>query len=507
MEQDEEKRGRTASLPWMTTGRRGGKKAVCYYRHSAQDKQENSIEIQQEQVRKFAADHDIEIVREFADRGISGLSVEGRDGFNEMLNDYVVACKEDFGYVLVLDVSRWGRFQETDQSAYYTGLCANYGKQVVFTTIGFPKENDLLHGLHLSIERYRAASYSRELSGKVFKGCAKIASGGYWAGGAPPYGTSRLLLDEQRKPLYVLKRGDHKAIHNQRVVLTLGEEREVETVRGIFDAFANEGKEPIEIAARLNEARVPSPGGGEWSKLSVLSVIGNPIYAGDMVWNKSSQKMKSRSRKNPRSEWILHPDAFAPIVPRETFTLAQEILQARSEARFRRRSEDDMLDRLRRLYDRYGLVRAKLIAATSEMVSPATYINRFHAMDLAYQALFRDVIARRASEVVECLRATGGVELVDDFMVVDETFSVLVEAAVPVSSGYEVYWSFHPHLRREIDLTIGVPLSMPDECTVLAYVALPRLLFRRRVRLSSSAPEEFALYTCRLPELISELRR
>ena len=41
--------------------------AVAYYRHSAQDRQENSIPIQQDQVREWAANHDIEVVREFAD--------------------------------------------------------------------------------------------------------------------------------------------------------------------------------------------------------------------------------------------------------------------------------------------------------------------------------------------------------------------------------------------------------------------------------------------------------
>jgi DNA invertase Pin-like site-specific DNA recombinase len=96
---------------------------VAYYRHSAHDRQENSVEIQQELVRKLAAEHDIEIIREFADRGKTGLCVEGRDAFNEMLHEYVEGGKADFKYVLVLDVSRWGRFQETDLSAYYTGLC------------------------------------------------------------------------------------------------------------------------------------------------------------------------------------------------------------------------------------------------------------------------------------------------------------------------------------------------------------------------------------------------
>ena len=78
-------------MDWFNTRKTGKYRAVAYYRHSAQDRQENSVEIQQDQVRQFAKEHDIEIIREFADKGKSGLSTEGRDGFNEMLRDYVRA--------------------------------------------------------------------------------------------------------------------------------------------------------------------------------------------------------------------------------------------------------------------------------------------------------------------------------------------------------------------------------------------------------------------------------
>ena len=50
----------------------------------------------------------------------------------------------------------------------------------------------------------------------------KIAEQGYLAGGKPPYGLSRLLLDEKREPLHVLEAGQHKGIQNQRVTLTEG---------------------------------------------------------------------------------------------------------------------------------------------------------------------------------------------------------------------------------------------------------------------------------------------
>ena len=42
-------------------------RAVAYYRQSAQDEQDDSIPAQREQIREWADDHDVEIVREFTD--------------------------------------------------------------------------------------------------------------------------------------------------------------------------------------------------------------------------------------------------------------------------------------------------------------------------------------------------------------------------------------------------------------------------------------------------------
>ena len=162
---------------WWKTGNTGSEdsvirpKAVAYYRHSAQDRQENSIPIQQEQVRQFADDNGIEIVHEFLDRGKSGLTAAGRDGFQDMMENWV-KTKSDFQFVLCLDVSRWGRFQDIDLSAQYSAECTRHGKTVIYTSIGKPKENDPLYSVYVQFERFRAAQYSRELSDKVFRGCA-----------------------------------------------------------------------------------------------------------------------------------------------------------------------------------------------------------------------------------------------------------------------------------------------------------------------------------------------
>ena len=78
-------------------------RAVAYYRHSAQDRQENSIPIQRDQVREWADKNGVEIIREFADAGKSGLTSEGRPAFTEMMDEWVKK-RTDFSYILCLDV-------------------------------------------------------------------------------------------------------------------------------------------------------------------------------------------------------------------------------------------------------------------------------------------------------------------------------------------------------------------------------------------------------------------
>ena len=302
-------------------------RAVAYYRHSAEIGQENSVEIQQDNVRSFAERHDIEIINEFADRGKSGLNAEGRPAFNEMME--WVRTRDDFVLILVLDVSRWGRFQDIDLSAQYSAECKRHKKEVIYTSIGRPKENDPLYPVYVQFERFRAAQYSRELSDKVWRGCMKIAEQGYWAGGAPPYGLQRLLLDERREPAGVLERGQRKGIQNQRVTLLPGDGFEVAILRRIFHEFVEMRHSEHRIAERLNDERIPSPGGARWTAGMVIARLTNDKYAGTMVYNRTTQKLKTPRRPNPEEEWVRTPEAFEGVISPDQFLQAQELLIAR----------------------------------------------------------------------------------------------------------------------------------------------------------------------------------
>src|SRR5277367_6815925 len=100
-------------------------RAAEYVRMST-DHQRYSTENQSDAIRRYAQARGIEIVRTYAAHGKSGLSIRGRDALQAMIDD-VYAGRADFSVILVYDVSRWGRFQDADESAYYGYLCRSAG--------------------------------------------------------------------------------------------------------------------------------------------------------------------------------------------------------------------------------------------------------------------------------------------------------------------------------------------------------------------------------------------
>ncbi len=479
-------------------------RAVAYYRHSAKDRQENSVAIQQEQVQQWARENGVEIIHEFADRGKSGLTAEGRHAFNDMMENWVRG-RSDFDFILCLDVSRWGRFQDIDLSATYSAECKRHGKEVIYTVHGKPKKNDQLYQIYVQFERFRAAQYSRELSDKVLRGCIKIAQQGYWAGGKPPYGFGRLLLDEARNPVQLLDAGQRKSIQNQRVTLAPGDAHQVATVKRIFHEFAGGNLDTRQIAEGLNRDGIVSPGGGLWAAGKVRRILINELYVGTLVYNKTTQKLKTPTRHNPKGEWVRTGDAFDPIVQRTIFDQAQQVLAAASL----RYTPPKMVERISLLFQQHGFFRPSLVDADEAAPSPATYSKHFGSLDLAYQQVFGVALGQVRAEVESLVRGlVPEVESYDDFLVVNRKFTVLIQPSVPVQHGYSQYWYFRPDLRGAVDITLGVPISGPTAPQILGYLALPRLMVRRGgIRLFGSSESRLDMYGHTGLEVIFELAR
>src|SRR6202047_1854448 len=116
-------------------------RAAQYVRMST-DYQRYSIQNQAAAIATFAEQRDLTIVRTYVDEGRSGLRIKGRAGLIELIDD-VRSGRADFGHILVYDVSRWGRFQDVDESAHYEFVCKSAGIPVLYCGEQFDNDGSL----------------------------------------------------------------------------------------------------------------------------------------------------------------------------------------------------------------------------------------------------------------------------------------------------------------------------------------------------------------------------
>lgn len=153
----------------------GFKRAAVYVRMSS-NPQDHSIEHQLVRLNAYANDNGFRVVKMYADAGKSGLCINGRDGLQELITE-VKAGSAGFDTVLVYDVSRWGRFQDTDESAYYEFICRQAGVKVVYCAEHFVDDGSPVYSLMKGMKRIMAAEYSRELGEKY---CTRSADFPRW---------------------------------------------------------------------------------------------------------------------------------------------------------------------------------------------------------------------------------------------------------------------------------------------------------------------------------------
>jgi DNA invertase Pin-like site-specific DNA recombinase len=90
--------------------------------------------------------------------GRSGLSVDGRDGIQRLMKEVQTGAAK-FAAILVYDVSRWGRFQDAEEAAYYEHLCSRAGIRVHYCGEQFDNDGSIGSILLKSAKRVMAGEY------------------------------------------------------------------------------------------------------------------------------------------------------------------------------------------------------------------------------------------------------------------------------------------------------------------------------------------------------------
>jgi DNA invertase Pin-like site-specific DNA recombinase len=333
---------------------------------------------------EYAKQHGCEIVKVYSDEGKSGLNIQGRNELTRMIQD-VQSGQATFSCILVYDVSRWGRFQDADESAHYEYVCRQAGIAVHYCAEQFVNDGSPVSTIVKGVKRAMAGEYSRELSTKVFQGACRLIQCGYKQGGTAGFGLRRMLIDQNGNRKTLLKMGEQKSIQTDRVVLVAGPEDEVETVRWIYQVFLKGQVEP-EIAASLNARDILTDFQRPWTRGTIHQVLINEKYIGNNVYHRTSFKLKQKHVTNPPDRWVRANGVFQKIIEPEQFQKVQTIILERS----RKLTDEEMLEKLRSLLSRHGWISGILIDEAEDLPSSAAFRHRFGSLVAAYRLIGYD---------------------------------------------------------------------------------------------------------------------
>ncbi|MCC7085138.1 MAG: recombinase family protein [Pirellulales bacterium] len=462
--------------------------AAIYVRMSTEH-QQFSTENQAKVLREYAESRGYAIVKTYLDEGKSGLRLEGRDALRQLIND-VQADGQEYQTILVYDISRWGRFQDADESAYYEYICRRSGIEVQYCAEQFENDGSPQATIIKSVKRAMAGEYSRELSVKVFQGQCTLTEKGFRQGGTAGYGLRRMLIDHTGTPKGILKRGERKSLQTDRVILVPGPVEERKIVQQIYEWFVRDGKNEAEITKQLYGKGVPPETGASWSKSTVHEILTNEKYIGNNVRNRTSFKLKKRHVKNPPEMWVRSDGAFKPIVDAELFYMAQGIIQERS----RRFSNEQMLELLKALYERHQTVSGILIDEADGMPSSSAYRQRFGSLIRAYRLIgysperdyeyieINRALRRKHAEVVRDtirqladLKATADGDERSDLLLINGEFTAsIVIARCRKTDAGRLRWLIRLEPQLAPDITIVVRMDAANDAA-LDYYLLPRI--------------------------------
>ncbi len=335
-------------------------RAVGYVRRST-DRQEQSIPDQKKALEAYVVEHGLSLIKFYIDDAISGTSTTGRRAFQQMIQD-AESPTHRFDIIVVYDVKRFGRI-DNDEAGYYRHILRSHGVEVRYVSENF--NGDYTDDLLRPVKQWQARQESRDLSKVTIRGLLSKSDTGFWMGGTPPYGYdlryenadgkflfilrymsdgSKQVLDDKGILVRPLARGESLSISKRdRAKLTPSEPERVKLIERIFKIYTEQGKGYKLVADTLNREGIPTPRGpkwshtysGFWAQTTICSILINPIYAGDMVWNRHTDGRFHRISKgravacesvhgarrvpNRKEDWIVVRDAHPPLVSRRLF--------------------------------------------------------------------------------------------------------------------------------------------------------------------------------------------
>jgi len=242
---------------------------------------------------------------------VSGETIAARPVMQQLLSDIE---KGMWKGALVVEVERLARGDTIDQGIVAQAFKYTNTKIITPMKIYDPSnefdEEYFEFGLFMSRREYKT------INRRLQQGRIQSIKEGKYVGNVAPYGYKRKKLENQKgytlEPL----------------------EEEAKIVKLIYKWYTGANRIGVSIIAnKLNEMKIPTRKGGDWTTSTIRGILSNPVYIGKIKWNSRPEKkkivngeiIKERPRAN-KEEWMLIDGLHAPIIDEQIYYKAQEYL-------------------------------------------------------------------------------------------------------------------------------------------------------------------------------------
>ena len=279
---------------------------IAAYCRVSTDKEDqlNSLETQKEFFLEYTKRTGDNLIKLYADEGISGTKIKNRKEFQRMLAD---AEKGLFDMVVVKDISRFAR--NTVDLLQSVRKLKSLGIETQFLTANMTSmgNSEFVLTIFGALAQEESANTSKRIKfGK------------------------KMNAEKGRVPNIVY--GYDKTIGDY-FNLSINEE-EAKVVHQMYKWYTEEGFGGAKIANMLNERGVKTKRGNNWSQNSVCRILTNEIYTGKIINGKEevADFLTGQRKEKDESEWLVTLRPELRIIDDETFDRAQEILKGRHDS-------------------------------------------------------------------------------------------------------------------------------------------------------------------------------
>lgn len=291
-------------------------RAAIYARMSTDKQSDTSPEDQIARCREYADRHGWHVVDELvvAEHGISGASRHNRPALLEL-----VARVGEWDVLLAYDFARLARNQE--DLGWIRNRIKSRKRKAFEASTGTPLDSVVAGVTGVMSEELLAkiaADTHRGLRGRFDR---KQATGGIAFG----YRTEPVIIGHD----------SHGIPQTAGFRVEPDPERAPIVVR-LFEGYSRQGLGLRTLAFQLNREQLASPRGNSWAPTAIREILGNPIYRGERIWNRSEwvkdHETGIRKRfERPESEWVRQQDEGWRIVSDELWNAAQDARGRRNQ--------------------------------------------------------------------------------------------------------------------------------------------------------------------------------